>query len=78
MISLALVQLPGIAMGILGIMKAFINHGMSGQALKDSLRCIAFSKKWMTFQYFPFTDHAYYFFFHFSLWRCLGSSNSFY
>ena len=39
LISLGLVQLPGIALGFLGIMKAFMNHGiMMGQAAKDSLR----------------------------------------
>ena len=38
LLSLALVQLPGISLGILGIMKAVINHGMTSQAVKDSLR----------------------------------------
>ena len=38
LVSLLLVQLPGLALGFLGIMKAFINHGCSKQALKDSLR----------------------------------------
>ena len=38
LISLGLVQLPGIALGFLGIMKAFMNHGMTGQAVLDSLR----------------------------------------
>ena len=38
LISLGLVQLPGIALGFLGIMKAFMNHGMTGQAVIDSLR----------------------------------------
>ena len=40
LLSLALVQLPGICLGILGIMKAIINHGMSTQTVKDSLRCL--------------------------------------
>ena len=40
LLSLALVQLPGISLGILGIMKAVINHGMTSQAVKDSLRCL--------------------------------------
>ena len=39
LLSLALVQLPGICLGIFGIMKAIINHGMSTQTVKDSLRC---------------------------------------
>ena len=38
LLSLALVQLPGISLGILGIMKAVINHGMTLQGAKDSLR----------------------------------------
>ena len=38
LLSLALVQLPGISLGTLGIMKAFINHGVTSQAVKDSLR----------------------------------------
>ena len=38
LVSLALVQLPGIALGILGIIKAFINHGCSKQTVIDSLR----------------------------------------
>ena len=40
LLSLALVQLPGISLGILGIMKAIINHGLSTQTFKDSLRCL--------------------------------------
>ena len=40
LLSLVLVQLPGIFLAILGIMKAIINHGLSTQAVKDSLRCI--------------------------------------
>ena len=40
LLSLALVQLPGICLGILGIMKAIINHGLSTQTFKDSLRCL--------------------------------------
>ena len=38
LLSLALVQLPGISLAILGIMKAVINHGMTSQGAKDSLR----------------------------------------
>ena len=38
LLSLALVQLPGISLGILGIMKAVMNHGMTLQGAKDSLR----------------------------------------
>ena len=38
LLSLALVQLPGISLGILGIMKAVMNHGMTSQGAKDSLR----------------------------------------
>ena len=38
MISLALVQLPGIVLGILGIIKAFTNHGCSKQAVSDAIR----------------------------------------
>ena len=38
LLSLVLVQLPGISLGIFGIMKAFINHGMTSQAAKNSLR----------------------------------------
>ena len=38
LLSLALVQLPGICLGILGIMKAVMNHEMTSQAVKDSLR----------------------------------------
>ena len=38
LISLALVQLPGIVLGFLGILKAFINHGCSKQTIIDSLR----------------------------------------
>ena len=38
LLSLALVQLPGISLGILGIMKAVMNHGMTSQGVKDSLR----------------------------------------
>ena len=40
LLSLALVQLPGICLGVFGIMKAVINHGMTSQAVKDSLRCL--------------------------------------
>ena len=43
LLSLALVQLPGICLGILGIMKAVINHGMTSQAVKDSLRSSHYS-----------------------------------
>ena len=38
LLSLALVQLPGISLGILGIMKAVMNHGMTSKGAKDSLR----------------------------------------
>ena len=38
LLSLALVQLPGISLGILGIMKAVMNHGMTSRGAKDSLR----------------------------------------
>ena len=38
LLSLALVQLPGISLGTLGIMKAVINHGITSQGAKDSLR----------------------------------------
>ena len=38
LVSPILVQLPGLALGFLGIMKAFLNHGCSKQALIDSLR----------------------------------------
>ena len=38
LLSLGLVQLPGISLGILGIMKAVMNHGMTSQGAKDSLR----------------------------------------
>ena len=38
LLSLALVELPGISLGILGIMKAVMNHGMTSQGAKDSLR----------------------------------------
>ena len=38
LLSVALVQLPGISLGILGIMKAVMNHGMTSQGVKDSLR----------------------------------------
>ena len=41
LLSLAPVQLPGISLGTLGIMKAVINHGMTSQAVKDSLRCVS-------------------------------------
>ena len=43
LLSLALVQLPGICLGTLGIMKAVINHGMTSQAVKDSLRSSHYS-----------------------------------
>ena len=38
LLSLVLVQLPGFCLGVFGIMKAFVNHGMTSQAAKDSLR----------------------------------------
>ena len=37
-ISLVLVQMPGISLGVFGIMKAIKNHGTSKQAAKDALR----------------------------------------
>ena len=37
-ISLILVQMPGISLGVFGIMKAIKNHGTSKQAAKDALR----------------------------------------
>ena len=43
LLSLALVQLPGICLGVFGIMKAVINHGMSTQAVRDSLRSFSCS-----------------------------------
>ena len=41
LVSLALVQLPAIALGILGILKAFVNNGFSKQAVKDSMRSVS-------------------------------------
>ena len=41
LVSLAIVQLPGIVLGFLGIIKAFINNGCSKQAVVDSLRYCA-------------------------------------
>ena len=38
LISLMFVQLPGICLGLLGILKAFMNHGLSKAAAIDSLR----------------------------------------
>ena len=38
LMSLIFVQLPGICLGLLGILKAFINHGPSKEAVVDSLR----------------------------------------
>ena len=37
-ISMALSQMPAIALGVFGVMKAFMNHGASAQALLDCLR----------------------------------------
>ena len=37
-VSLLLVQMPGISLGVFGIMKAIKNHGTSKQAAKDALR----------------------------------------
>ena len=37
-ISMALSQLPAIALGVFGVMKAFMNHGASAQAVLDCLR----------------------------------------
>ena len=36
--SLIFVQLPGISLALLGILKAFMNHGPSKDAAVDSLR----------------------------------------
>ena len=51
LVSLALVQLPAIALGILGILKAFVNNGFSKQAVKDSMRSVSKSgeSNFMTF-----------------------------
>ena len=38
LVSLIFVQLPGIGLGLLGILKAFMNHGLSKDAVVDSLR----------------------------------------
>ena len=38
LVSLVLVQLPGIVLGFLGIFKAVINHGCSKKAVADSVR----------------------------------------
>ena len=38
LVSLVLVQLPGIVLGFLGIFKAIINHGCSKKAVADSMR----------------------------------------
>ena len=38
LLSLVLVQLPGISLGTFGIMKAVMNHGMTSQGVKDGLR----------------------------------------
>ena len=38
LMSLIFVQLPGISLGLLGILKAFMNHGLSKDAAADSLR----------------------------------------
>ena len=40
LMSLVFVQLPGISLGLLGILKAFMNHGLSKDAAVDSLRYI--------------------------------------
>ena len=37
-ITLALVQLPGVVLGLLGIIKAFSMHGMSKEAWLKALR----------------------------------------
>ena len=37
-LSLGLVQLPGVCLGLLGVLKAFQLHGLSKQTAKDSLR----------------------------------------
>ena len=38
LISLIFVQLPGICLGLFGILKAFMSHGLSKEAAVDSLR----------------------------------------
>ena len=38
LMSLVCVQLPGISLGLLGILKAFMNHGLSKDTAVDSLR----------------------------------------
>ena len=38
LMSLIFVQLPGISLGLLGILKAFMNHGLTKDAAVDSLR----------------------------------------
>ena len=38
LMSLVFVQLPGIFLGLLGILKAFMNHGLSKDAAVDSVR----------------------------------------
>ena len=38
LISLIFVQLPGICLGLFGILKAFTSHGLSKEAAVDSLR----------------------------------------
>ena len=76
LLSLALVQLPGICLGILGIMKAVINHGMTSQGAKDSLRsplCIHLCN-FLTFYHL---DPASCLFSHFLSWNFLGFLSSF-
>ena len=38
LLSLVVVQLPGISLGTFGIMKAIMNHGMTSQGVKNGLR----------------------------------------
>ena len=37
-ISMALSQMPAIALGVFGVMRAFMNHGASAKAIMDCLR----------------------------------------
>ena len=37
-ISMALSQMPAVALGIFGVIKAFMNHGASAKAIMDCLR----------------------------------------
>ena len=80
LLSLALVQLPGISLGTLGIMKGVINHGMTSQGAKDSLRSslLNLSSLWYcNILKFCHSDPASCLFSHFSSWNFLGFLNSF-